>query len=120
MKPVTMTVTAGSAVTTATNWLAVDRFPDDFDLSFAVAVATVGSAFGSYTVQHTFINVALEGTAAVTSQAIFDHPTVSGQSAAADGSYTEPIAAIRLQLTGGSAAAASANQASITVIQTGS
>lgn len=117
MKPTTVVVTAASGVTTASNWVCMDRLPDDIEISFGVTVTTAGSGFGSYTVQHTFINVPLLGTAAITAQDIFDHPTVSGQSAAADGNYAYPVAAIRVLQVGGSG---SGNIASLTVTQAGS
>lgn len=117
MKPTTLTVTAASGAATATNWICMDRLADDIEISFAVTVTAPTSGFGNYTVQHTFVNVPLDGTAAVSADAIFDHPTVSGQSAAADGNYAYPVAAIRLAMTGGSA---DGNQATITVTQAGS
>lgn len=117
MKPTTVTVTAASGATTASTWICMDRLPDDIEISFGVTVTTAGaSGFGSYTVQHVFVNIPLEGTAAASAQDIFDHPTVSGQSAAADGNYAYPVAAIRLQLVGGSGAN---DMATITVTQAG-
>lgn len=117
MKPTTVTVTAAtSGVTTASNWICMDRLPDDIEISFGVTVTSPTSGFGSYTVQHTFVNIPLEGTAAASADAIFDHPTVSGASAAADGNYAYPVAAIRVQVVGGSAGG---NAATITVTQAG-
>lgn len=116
MKPTTLTVTAASGATTATNWICMDRLTDDIEISFGVTVTAPTSSFGSYTVQHTFVNVPLLGTAAISADDIFDHPTVSGQSAAADGNYAYPVAAIRVQVVGGSA---DGNQATITVTQAG-
>lgn len=116
MKPTTVTVTAASGATAATNWVCMDRFPEDTDISFAVNVTAFGSG-ATYTVQHAFKNVPLEGTAALVSGDIFDHPTVSGQNAAADGNYAYPIAAMRLQVVGGSA---SGNIGILTITQTGS
>ena len=117
MKPTTVSVTAASGVTTASNWICMDRLTDDVEISFAVTVTAPTSGFGNYTVQHTFVNVPLLGTAAASADAIFDHPTVSGASAAADGNYAYPVAAIRIQHVGGSA---DGNIATLTVTQAGS
>jgi hypothetical protein len=75
---------------------------------FNVGFGVVISGDPTYTVQHTFDN---PWTTA--SPVWFDHPTVAGEEANADGNYAFPVAAIKVAVTAGT------GTATLTVIQAG-
>lgn len=75
-----------------------------FNVGFGVTI----SGTPTYTVQHTFDN-----PWETTSPVWFDHPTVSGETANADGNYAFPVAAIKVAVTSGT------GTATLTVIQAG-
>ena len=89
-----------------------NQYEVPFNVGFGVTVvAAVASAPPTYSVQHTFDNVKAGASATW-----FDHSEVSGQTAAIDGNYAYPVAAIRLTLT---AAGSGASSATLKVLQTG-
>ena len=75
---------------------------------FNVGFGVVISGDPTYTVQHTFDN-----PWTTTVPVWFDHPTVSGEVANADGNYAFPVAAIKVAVTAGT------GTATLTVIQAG-
>lgn len=75
-----------------------------FNVGFGVTI----SGTPTYTVQHTFDN-----PWTTTSPVWFDHPTVAGETANADGNYAFPVAAIKVAVTSGT------GTATLTVIQAG-
>ena len=75
---------------------------------FNVGFGVVISGAPTYTVQHTFDN-----PWTTTSPVWFDHPTVAGETANADGNYAFPVAAIKVVITSGT------GTAQLTVIQAG-
>lgn len=107
MKPqeqtITVNVSGGTAVSTATPWLTMNHQFNDFKVGFGVSHSGAGDA--NFSVEHTFVDVLNGGSAG--SSEIFEHSEVSGQdvsgdAAAADGNYAFPVAAIRLALTSAS------------------
>lgn len=76
-----------------------------FNVGFGVVLT--GSA--TYTVQHSFDDPA-STTGLVT---WFDHPTITGKTANADGNYAFPVSAIRINVT------ADVGKATMTIIQAG-
>ena len=93
--------------TGTTNAIPLDCYISPFNIGFGVEVSA--GATVNYKVQHTFDNVEDSSITAVW----FDHPTITGQTANADGNYAFPVAAVRLN--------ASANDGTLTfvVIQAG-
>lgn len=86
-----------------------DSIPMNLDSTpFNVGFAVVVTGTVTYTVQHTFDN-----PWTTTSPTWFDHPTVAGESANADGNYAFPVAAIKVAVTAGT------GTAQLTVIQAG-
>lgn len=75
-----------------------------FNVGFGVTI----TGTPTYTVQHTFDN-----PWTTTSPVWFDHPTVAGETANADGNYAFPVAAIKVAVTSGT------GTATLTVIQAG-
>ena len=75
---------------------------------FNVGFGVVATGTVTYTVQHTFDN-----PWTTTNPVWFDHPTVAGETASADGNYAFPVAAIKVVVTAGS------GTAQLTVIQAG-
>ena len=75
-----------------------------FNVGFGVTI----TGTPTYTVQHTFDN-----PWTTTSPVWFDHPTVAGETANADGNYAFPVAAIKVVVTSGT------GTATLTVIQAG-
>lgn len=87
MRP--QSVTVSSATTSA-------ALPMDYAANpFSVGIGCVASGTLTYKVQHTFDNVM---DASVT-PTWFDHDTLTGQTASADGNYAFPVRAIRLNIT---------------------
>jgi archaellum component FlaF (FlaF/FlaG flagellin family) len=75
---------------------------------FNVGFGVVATGTVTYTVQHTFDNPWTTAT-----PVWFNHPTVAGQIANADGNYAFPVAAIKVVVTAGT------GTAQLTVIQAG-
>ena len=96
-------------VVTQTNTGSSDSIPMNLDSTpFNVGFGVVISGAPTYTVQHTFDN-----PWTTTSPVWFDHPTVAGETANADGNYAFPVAAIKVVITSGT------GTAQLTVIQAG-
>ena len=77
-------------------WFIVNRHITPFNIGFGVTV----DATATYTIQHTFEDPNNpEGT---TPTRIFNHDTLAGVSASADGNYAFPVAAIRIDVTASS------------------
>lgn len=72
--------------------LPMDHRQNPFNVGFGVVISGGGSA--TYTVQHTFDNLAT--SAPVT---WFDNSTVAGETTNMDGNYAFPVTAIRLNVT---------------------
>ena len=86
-----------------------DTIPMNLDSTpFNVGFGVVVTGTVTYTVQHTFDN-----PWTTTSPVWFDHPTVAGEIANADGNYAFPVAGIKVVVTAGS------GTAQLTVIQAG-
>jgi len=84
--------------------LATDLYISPFNVGFGVvATGTV-----TYTVQHTFDNLATTA-----SPVWFSHPTIAAKSDNQDGNYAFPVAAIKVLVTAGDGTAA------MTMIQAG-
>ena len=84
--------------------LATDLYISPFNVGFGVvATGTV-----TYTVQHTFDNLATTA-----SPVWFSHPTIAAKTDNQDGNYAFPVAAIKVLVTAGTGTAA------ITLIQAG-
>jgi hypothetical protein len=75
---------------------------------FNVGFGVVATGTVTYTVQHTFDNPWTTAT-----PVWFNHPTVAGEIANADGNYAFPVAAIKVVVTAGT------GTAQLTVIQAG-
>lgn len=105
--PIISTVTAFvSAGTTAESRIVpLNLYNEPFDVSFGLHVeASAGDTSVQCGVQHTFDNIYKEGVSAFW----FDHSTVSGidvTEAPIDGSYTEPVVALRAHIATGTAGA---------------
>lgn len=96
MKAQTQTVTANGATPVLGAWMPVDLKASQFQIGFGVTVT--GTI--TYTVQHTYDNPQL-----VVSPTPWDHTVVAAKSAAAEGSYSSPVTAIRLKTTAGTGTA---------------
>lgn len=105
---------SGATWASASRAVPCDIHQSDFGLTFGITLATAIGSGRTYDVEHTFDNVMRQGV----SGRYFDHSSVSGETAAQDGSYTEPVYAIRLKING-SAAAASGRAVTMRVIQQG-
>lgn len=90
----------GSGSTTP---LVMNTNTNPFNVGFGVIVSGVVD----YTVQHTFDDPAVGFTT------WFNHPTIAGQSASADGNYAFPVTGIRLTVNSG------AGSATLKLIQAG-
>jgi hypothetical protein len=102
MIPVTLSKTG----TGASRPYQADYWPVPFNLGFG-CVITSGAA--TYSVQHTFDDIQ---NPAIT-PTWFNHATVVGVSANADGNYAFPVTAIRLYVTEGT------GSVSLTIVQAG-
>jgi len=88
----------------SSNVLPMDTYISPFNVGFGVvATGTV-----TYTVQHTFDNLATTA-----SPVWFSHPTIAAKSDNQDGNYAFPVAAIKVLVTAGDGTAA------MTMIQAG-
>jgi hypothetical protein len=67
---------------------------------FNIGFAAVVTGTANYTVQHTFDDVNLQ-TFNPSTATWFNHPTIAGLSANADGNYAFPVTAIRLLVNSG-------------------
>ena len=105
---------SGAAWASASRAVPCDIHQSDFGLTFMVTLATAIGSGRTYDVEHTLDNVMKMGV----SGRYMDHSTVSGETVAQDGSYTEPVAAIRLKING-CAAATSGRAFTLRVIQQG-
>lgn len=83
---------ANEAVGTATGWIPVNTYVQDFDVTFAIVV-TAGA--GQWRIQHTLDDIFNTN---ITPRA-FDHSTVSAAQATQDGSYGSPIMGLRMVMT---------------------
>ncbi len=89
-------------------WIILDRSNRDFNVGLGVSL----SGTATYAVQHTFENVFDLGEDGVTAHT---HSTLTGQTANADGNYTNPAFACRLDVT-----AHTSGTVTLNVIQAGS
>jgi hypothetical protein len=96
MRPITLAVTGVASSSVAP--MNVNTSP--FNVGFGVTV----SGTVTYKVQHTFDDV-WSSTFNPATANWFDHPTITGLSAAADGNYAFPVTAIRVTGTAGSGTA---------------
>jgi len=96
MRPITLAATGVSSSSVAP--MNVNTSP--FNVGFGVTV----SGTITYKVQHTFDDV-WSSTFNPATANWFDHPTITGLSAAADGNYAFPVTAIRLTNTAGTGTA---------------
>ena len=108
---------SGTTWTSASRAVPCDIHQSDFGVTFAVTLSTALGSARSYDVEHTLDNVMKMGV----SGRYFDHSTVSGETASQDGSYTEPVAAIRLKVNNAKASVAAVSGLTLTmrVIQQG-
>lgn len=93
-------------------WVVMNQYKAPFNV--AVAVEVTGTA--RYTVQHTFVDVGVLGTAAVAAGSIFSHDTLVSATASDDGNYAFPVKAIRVTLV---CASAAGDQVTMRVLQAG-
>lgn len=102
--PITAVVTAQvSAGTTAISRIVpTNIMVEDFSLAFGLTVqGSAGDATLNVAVQHTFDDIYDPAVSATW----FDHSTVSGRTPGSiDGSYTEPVRAVRVNVKTGTAA----------------
>lgn len=96
MRPMTLTVTG--VASSSVQPMNVNTSP--FNVGFGITV----SGTITYKVQHTFDDVWSPTFNPATAN-WFDHPTITGLSAAADGNYAFPVTAIRITGTAGSGTA---------------
>lgn len=120
--PLRSSVTAHTSGTTHASadsvWVPLNQYNEPFDVGFGVTLTTTALVSGSfYSVQHTFDDLFQANASA----RAFDHSAVSGANASQDGSYTEPVAAVRVVLRGtkASVASVSGQDATLTILQTG-
>jgi hypothetical protein len=92
MRPVRVTV--GSATTSAPVPLSIGATP--FNIGLGVALSAGANL--TYKVQHTFDDVFDPAFNAATAT-WYDHATLTGRTASADGNYAYPVVAIRLNVT---------------------
>jgi hypothetical protein len=83
----------------------MDHYQSPFNVGFGVVV----SGTVNYTVQHTFDDIFDSSVTPVW----FNHPTIIGQTANADGNYAFPVTAIKLLVNSG------AGTATLTLVQAG-
>ena len=89
----------------------------DFGATFAVTVSTAIGSGRNYDVEHCLDDILTPGV----SGRFFDHSTVLAETVTQDGSYTEPVRAIRLKInnTKASVKAVSALAVTMRIIQNG-
>ena len=116
--PIEAAVTAhlsGAAWASASRAVPLNIHAGDFGAVFMVTLSTAIGSGRTYDVEHTLDNVMKQGV----SGRYMDHSTVSGETAAQDGSYTEPVAAIRLKVNGSAPAVTPGLAITMRVIQAG-
>lgn len=101
MRPIVIAVTGTGTSPTAVL--------DHYQSPFNVGLGAVVSGTVNYTIQHTFDDIF---DAAVT-PTWFNHPTLVGQVASADGNYAFPVRALRINIASG------AGSVTLTAIQAG-
>lgn len=101
MRPITISKTGSGSSAPA----AIDHYISPFNVGIGVVV----SGTVNYTIQHTFDNVF---DPAVT-PTWFSHPTLTSQSASADGNYAFPVRAVKVLVNSGT------GTATATVLQAG-
>ncbi len=105
-------VEVGVDGTCESNWFVLDSRNPNFNVGLGVDISS--GATLTYDVEHTFNDV-LASTFVEGDGTVFNHDTLNGQTANADGNYTNPPIAIRLALT-----AHTSGSANLRVIQVGS
>lgn len=96
-------ITAGVDGTCEGGWIPVDSRDDIFNIGFSVAISAGGAM--TYGIEHTYDDIEA-GDFVENDAVLFDHPSVTAETTNQDGAYTNPISAIRLNITahtGGSA-----------------
>lgn len=107
MRPIRVMV--GSATTSAV--IPLDQYISPFNVSIGVTLSA--GAGLTYKVQHTFDDV-FDPSFNPATAAWFDHASVTGKTANADGNYAFPIKGLRLNVT-----AYTTGNATLTVLQAG-
>jgi hypothetical protein len=92
MRPIRITV--GSATTSAV--IPLDQYISPFNIGIGVSLS-VGASL-TYKVQHTLDDV-FSPTFNASTAVWYDHATLTGKTASADGNYASPVTAIRLNVT---------------------
>ena len=106
---------SGATWASATRVVPLDVHASDFGVVFSIAYSTTILGSGrTYDIEHTIDNIYRAGV----SGRFVDHSTVSGETAVQDGTYTEPVFAIRLKING-SAAAPVGHDVTLRVLQNG-
>lgn len=107
MRPITLTVSsqAASAV------IPLDTYQDPFNVGIGVALSAGANL--TYTVQHTFDNVAAS-TFNPSTATWYPHASLASKTTSSDGNYAFPVTAIRLNVT-----SFTSGSATMTVIQAG-
>lgn len=86
---------------------------DTYRAAFEVSIGCAVSGTVNYKIQHTYDDP-FAATFSAASATWFDHPTITGKTANADGSYTAPVKAVRINIASGS------GSVTATIVQTGS
>lgn len=108
--PKVMTTT-GLSSTTGFDIFVPDYMVTPFNLGLGIVV----SSANTYTVEHTFDNLAPPSTLAATGAVWFPHSTLASLSSNAVGNYAFPVRGIRLNVTAGTSTATVA----LTIISAG-
>lgn len=116
---VTIAETSAVASSRFSTMVPTNLYNEPFDLSFGLAFATALGSGRSIAVQHTLDKPddASDGTG--TGLTWFDNSSVSAAASNVEGSYTEPVAAVRIRTKGSAAIVSGAHVIKMTVIQTG-
>lgn len=116
------TVTAvASAVASAPNsrMIPTNLYNEPFDFSFGLVFATALGSGRSIAVQHTFDNPDTATSNTGAGLTWFDNSAVSAATSNVEGSYTEPVAAVRLNVKGSAAIVSGGHVIKMTTLQTG-
>ena len=92
MRPIRVAV--GSATTSPV--IPLDQYISPFNVSVGVALSAGASL--TYKVQYTYDDV-FSPTFSAATATWFDHSTLTGKTASADGNFSMPVSAIRLNVT---------------------